>query len=235
MSKREFPDEASIRNYRSKVLLYPKKLLMQMEQIVKEGGREWKLENFLKQNYKGTLGIATPPTLKVWISWLEAKQKLATETGTIIEPTRTEVAITEEGEVEGIQKEHQSILETDMDITNKKELLERLIRKCIQRMKAVETLQEMEGTTAGLESVVNHYLAEMHKMVQTQLKLSGELAEESNKQVMDAVNKQMYSLVQLFFTTVTSVAPDRVEAIKAKFYEELQHQQSLVDVFKGTV
>jgi hypothetical protein len=215
--------------------MLPKKLLMQINQAIEDGHREWHIERLIKENYKGTISCPTPPTIGCYIDWYEAKKALALKTGTVIEPTRTEVAITEEGVVDGIAKEHQSILDNETDISNKKDLLERLIKKCIERMKAVEKLQEMEGTTASLEAVVNHYLAEIHKMVQTQLKLSGELAEESNKQIMDQVNKHLYQLVQLFFGVVMSVAPDRVEIIKTKFYEEIKQQQSLIDVFKDQI
>jgi hypothetical protein len=235
MAKRTFETEADIRNFKCKILLLPKKLLMQINQLIDDGKKEWAIENFIKANYKGTLGIPTPPTIGTYIDWYEAKKKVALATGTVIEPTRTEMAFSEEAVVEDIKKEHQSILDNETDISNKKDLLERLIKKCIQRMKSIETLQEMEGTTASLEAVINHYLAEMHKMVQTQLKLSGELAEESNKQIMDVVNKNLYQLVQLFFSTVANIAPEKAEAIKTKFYEELKNQQSLLEVFKDTL
>ena len=102
-------------------------------------------------------------------------------------------------------------------------------------MKQVESVQEMEGMTASLEAVVGHYLREIHSMVQTQLKLSGELAEESNAHVMAIVNQSLYKLTQLFFTVVMTAAPEKVEVIKQKFYEELKNQQDLMNTFKDTL
>lgn len=233
--KREFNTEADIRNYKSKVLLLPKKLLMTINQMIDDGKREWALENYIKANYKGTLGVPTPPTLGTYIDWYEAKKKISVATGVVIEPTRTEMAITEKTEVMDIAQAHRDILNNGTDITNKKELLERLIRKCIQRMKHVETIQEMEGTTASLEAVVGHYLREIHNMVQTQLKLSGELAEESNAHVTEMINAQLYKLTQLFFVVVMNEAPEKVEQIKARFYEELKNQQDIATALKDGV
>lgn len=230
--KREFTTEADIRNYKSKVLLLPKKLLLSVNQMIDDGKREWALENFIKANYKGTLGVPTPPTLGTYIDWYEAKKKLSIATGVSIEPNRTEMAIMEKTEVLDVVKEHRDILNGGTDITNKKELLERLIKKCIQRMKHVETIQEMEGTTAALEGVVGHYLREIHNMVQTQLKLSGELAEESNAHVKDMINANLYKMIQMFFVVVMNVAPDKADQIKEKFYEELKNQQDVADALK---
>jgi len=69
--KREFKTEADIRNFRSKVLLLPKKLLMKVNQMIDDGKREWAVENLIKREYKGTLGVPTPPTIKTYILWYE--------------------------------------------------------------------------------------------------------------------------------------------------------------------
>ncbi len=233
MTKRTFTTEAEIRNYKSKILLLPKKLLLEVNQLIDDGAGPWKLESYIKTNYKGSLGVPTPPTLQVYIDWYTAKKQLALSTGTVIEPTRTEIAISEKTEVVDIGREHKSILDSATDITNKKELLERLIRKCIQRMKHVEAIQEMEGSTASLEAVVGHYLREMHSIVQTQLKLSGELQEESNAHVKEMISANVYRLIQLFFVVVMNVAPDKADAIKEKFYEEIKNQQELADALKN--
>jgi hypothetical protein len=235
MAKKEFNTEADIRNFKSKIFLLPKKLQLEIQQMADDGKREWAIENHIKANYKGTLGTPTPPTIGTWLDWYEAKKKLAIQMGTVIEPTRTEMAIVEKSEVLDVVKEHRNILDSTTDITNKKDLLERLIRKCIQRMKHVETIQEMEGTTSSLEAVVGHYLREIHSMVQTQLKLSGELAEESNAHVKDMINTNVYKLTQLFFTVVMSVAPEKIEDIKAKFYEELKSQHEVADALKDVI
>lgn len=232
MAKKEFNNEADIRNFKSKIFLLPKKLLVQIQQMADDGHKEWAIENFIKENYKGSLGVPTPPTIGTWLDWYEAKKRIAKETGKQIEATRTEMAIVAEGEIEDISKEYKAILNSETDITNKKDLLERLIKKCIQRMQSIETVQEMEGVTASLEAVIGHYLREIHSMVQTQLKLSGELAEESNVHIMEIVNQNMYKLVQLFFMVVTNVAPEKVEIIKQKFYEELKNQKDMAETFK---
>lgn len=233
--KREFNTEADVRNYKSKILLLPKKLLLQINQMIEDGKREWAIENFIKANYKGTLGVPTPPTIGTYIDWYEAKKKISVATGVVIEPTRTEMAIIEKSEVLGVSKQHSDILNGSTDVSNKKELLETLIRKCIQRLKHVETIQEMEGTTASLEAVMGHYLREIHNITQTQLKLSGELAEESNAHVTEMINSSLYKLTQLFFVVVMNVAPEKVEQIKEKFYEELKSQQDIATALKDMV
>jgi len=233
--KRTFETEGDIRNYKSKMLLLPKKLLMEINQMIDSGKREWAIEGYIKANYKGSQGVPTPPTIGTYIDWYEAKKKLSIASGTVIEPTRTELAIVEKSELQSFSAERIAILDGSTDISNKKELLERLIKKCIQRMKHIEALQEMEGTTAGLEAVVGHYLKEIHSMVQTQLKLSGELAEESNAHLTEMVNSQLYKLIQLFFMVVMRVAPDKVEEIKGKFYEEIKSHQDMAETFKDVL
>jgi hypothetical protein len=230
--KRTFETEADVRNYKSKVLLLPKKLLLAINQMIDDGKREWALENYIKANYKGSLGCPTPPTLGTYIDWYESRKKLSALSGTLIEPTRTEMAIVEKNELQTYSAERIAILDGNTDISNKKELLERLIKKCIQRMKHVESLQEMEGTTAGLEAVVGHYLKEIHAMVQTQLKLSGELAEEDNAHLAEMVNSNLYKLTQMFFSVVMRVAPEKVEDIKEMFYEELKNQSEMAEALK---
>ena len=230
MAKREFNDEKDIRNFRSKVLLLPKKLLMSINQIIDDGGREWKIENHIKRNYKGTLGAPTPPTIKVYIEWYEAKKRIAAESGTALVPTRTETAYAAQGELVDINKEHRAILDGNTDISNKKELLEKLIKKCIQRMSQVETVQEMEGMTASLEAVVGHYIRETHNLVTTQLKLSGELQEETNQVIAKMVNQNLYQLMVLIFESIKEVRPEVVEPVKQKFYEKLQEHKQLQEV-----
>ena len=230
--KRTFDTEADVRNYKSKILLLPKKLLIEIQQMADDGKKEWAIENYIRANYKGTLGVPTPPTIGVWIDWYEARKKFAVLSGTIIEPTRTELAIVEKTELQSYAAERIAILDTSTDISNKKELLERLIKKCIQRMKHIEALQEMEGTTAGLEAVVGNYTREIHSLVQTQLKLSGELAEEDNAHLAEMVNNNLYKLMQIFFSVVMRVAPEKVEDIKEMFYEELKNQADIAEALK---
>lgn len=228
--KKEFNTEADIRNFKNKVLLYPKKLLLEIQRMADDGKREWAIENHIKTNYKGTLGVATPPTIGTWLDWYEAKKRISLATGVVIEPTRTEMAITEKTEVMDVAKEHRAILDNGTDITNKKELLERLIRKCIQRMKHVESIQEMEGTTASLEAVVGHYLREIHNMVQTQLKLSGELAEESNAHVTEMINTQLYRLIQIVFLSINQYAPDKADLLKEDIFKKLNEEKTLAEI-----
>ncbi len=230
--KKEFNTDADIRNFKSKIFLLPKKLQLEIQQMADDGKREWAIENHIKANYKGTLGTPTPPTIGTWLDWYEAKKRISLAAGVVIEPTRTEMAIVEKSEVMNIAQTHRDILNEHTDITNKKALLELLIKKCIKRMKHVESIQEMEGTTASLEAVVGHYLREIHNMVQTQLKLSGELAEESNAHVTEMINANLYKLTQLFFVVVMNEAPEKVEAIKARFYEELKNQQDIATALK---
>lgn len=230
--KRTFDTEADVRNYKSKVLLLPKKLLLEINQMIDDGKREWALENYIKANYKGTLGCPTPPTLGTYIDWYEARKKFSIASGVVIEPTRTELAIVEKTELQSYAAERVAILDTNTDISNKKDLLERLIKKCIQRMKHIEALQEMEGTTAGLEAVVGNYTREIHSLVQTQLKLSGELAEEDNAHLAEMVNSNLYKLTQMFFSVVMRIAPEKVEDIKEMFYEELKNQADIAEALK---
>ena len=161
--------------------------------------------------------------------WFEARKKFGEESGNPITPTATEIAIIERTEIVDIDKEHQSILDSGVDITNKKDLLERLIKKCIQRLKKVEGTQEIEGMTASLEAVVGHYIREIHNITTTQLKLSGELQEETNILIGKAVNESAYRIIQLMFRVVGKITPDSAEDIKKEFYEELKAQKTLTD------
>jgi len=97
-------------------------------------------------------------------------------------------------------------------------------------MRHVESVQEMEGMTASLEAVVGHYIREMHNLVTTQLKLSGELQEETNEVIAKLVNQNLYQLMVLMFDCIKEVQPEVVEPIKRKFYEKLQQNKQLNDV-----
>jgi len=223
--KRQFETEADIRNYRSKMLLLPKKLLLEINQMIDEGKREWAVEGFIRKNYKGSLGVPTAPTIGVYIDWYEARKKIQPN----IALTQTSLSIIENAEVIDIDREHQAILDKDTDITNKQELLERLIKKCIQRMKSIENVQEVEGVTASLEAVVGHYLREVHSLVQTQLKLSGELQEETNDHISKLIGENLYLIIQVMFRVLQKITPDKVEEIKKEFFEEIQANKQLVD------
>ena len=230
MIRKEFNTESDIRNYKSKVLLLPKKILMLVNQAIEDGAKEWRLENVIKQNYKGTLGVPTPPTLRVYRDWYIAKKEISQQQGKALVPTRTAMSLMEKEEVSEIAKEHQTILDSNTDISNKKELLEKLIRKCIQRMRSVESVQDMEGMTASLEAVVGHYIRETHNLVTTQLKLAGELQDETNEVIAKLVNQNLYSLILLMFDAVKEVRPEMVEPIKAKFFEKLQENKQLQEL-----
>jgi len=228
MTKRTFETEADIRNFKSKVLLLPKKLLYKVHQMIEDQKREWAIENLIKREYKGTLGVPTPPTIKTYILWYEAKKKLSGNTSLV--PTRSQIAFDENVELVDIEKEHKTLLDNNTDVTNKKELLETLIKKCIDRMKKVENVQEIEGMTASLEGVLGHYLREIHNITTTQLKLSGELQDETNEVIAKLVNQNLYSLILIMFDAVREIKPEMVEPIKAKFYEKVQENKQLQEI-----
>lgn len=223
MADKEFLTETDIRNFRNKVLLLPRKLQLQVNQMIEDGAKEWKIENFLKANYKGTLGVPTPPTIATYIDWYQAKKKILG----ITPPSRTDMAIIEKAEVEEIDDEHQTILDGATAIENKKQLLETLIKKCIQRIKKVESLQEMEGMTASLEAVLGSYVREIHSITTTQLKLSGELQEETNEVIARLVNQNLYALIVMVFKIVQKVCPDRAEQFKTEFNSALTEDKEL--------
>jgi hypothetical protein len=225
MAKKEFNNEVDIRNFKSKIFLLPKKLQLEIQQMADDGKREWAIENHLKANYKGTLGTPTPPTIGTWLDWYEARKRISAASGTIIEPTRTEMAIVEKSELQTYSAERISILDSNTDISNKKELLERLIKKCIQRMRHIESLQEMEGTVASLEAVVGNYAREIHSLVQTQLKLSGELKEESNEHVTKLLGDNMYKMIQIFFTSINEIVPDKADLLKESILKKIEESK----------
>jgi len=230
MAKRKFNTESEIRNFKSKVLLLPRKLLFQINQMIEDGRREWAIEGFLKREYHGTLGVPTPPTISVYIDYYLAKKKFQQEKGIINTPSSTEIAILEGQEVENIEKEHHIILDQTTSVEDKKKLLELLIKKCIQRIKKVESLQEVEGVTASLEAVIGSYLREVHSIVSTQLKLSGELQSEQNEVIGQLVNRNLYQLVAIIFQVITTLIPEKSEEIKNKVFEKLKESKELADI-----
>ena len=193
------------------------------------------IENMIKREYKGTLGVPTPPTIKVYLGWYEAKKQIAIENGTELVPTRTDISHLENAELADISRQHASILDSNTDISNKKDVLEKLIRKCIQRMHQVESVQEMEGMTASLETVVGHYIREMHNLITTQLKLSGELQEENNEAITKMVNQNLYQLMVLMFDCIKEVQPEAVGPIKKRFQEKLAEHKQLSDAMSSKI
>jgi len=224
--KKTFETEADIRNFKSKVLLLPRKLLLEINQQIDQGKREWAICNYIRKNYKGTLGTPTEPTVRTYVDWYEAKKKIVG----VHPSTATDLAILEKEEVIDVTKECQAILDGNTDISNKKELLEKLIKKCIQRMRNIESVQETEGVTASLEQVIGHYMKEIHNLTVTQLKLSGELQEETNEAITKIIQENLFLVIQIMFRVLRKVVPDQTESIQKEFYEEIQANKQLCDI-----
>jgi hypothetical protein len=233
MSK-EFNSEADIRNFKNKMLLMPKKLLFQVNQMIESGNKEWAIENFLKREYKGSLGVPTPPTIKSYLEWYEARKKIQAAAGITPSLTRTDMALIEKNNLSEITGEFQTILDEQMSLDNKKELLERLIKKCIHRIKKIEDLEEIEGMTSSLEAVLGSYLREIHSITSTQLKLSGELQEETNAAIAKMVNANLYTLIQLVFQVIQEIVPDAAENVKTKLFQRLSEDENLAQVINVT-
>lgn len=234
MAKKEFLTESDIKNFRNKIFLYPKKLQLEMAQLVESGSKEWAIENYLKREYHGTLGIATPPTIHVWIQWYEAKKKMNAEKGIVEVMPASSMALLEKGDIEDITDERKAILDKGTSTDNKKDLLENLIRKCIERIRKIEEVQELEGSTSSLEAVIGSYVREIHSIVATQLKLSGELEKETNAAIAEMVNQNLYTLIQIVFEEIRAEAPEKADAIRNRIMSKLSEVEALASVSMNT-
>src|ERR1035437_8487408 len=230
MAHKEFLSESDLKEFKSKVFLYPKKLQLQINQMIEEGHKSWAIENMLKREYKGTLGIATPPTIHVWIQWYEAKKKMNAEKGIVEVLPASSIALLEKGDIEDISDERKAILDKGTSTDNKKDLLENLIRKCIERIRKIEEVQELEGSTSSLEAVIGSYVREIHSIVATQLKLSGELEKETNAAIGELVNQNLYSLIQIFFEEVRAEVPEKADSIRSRVMSRLAEVETLSSV-----
>ena len=198
--------------------------------MVEEGHKAWAVENMLKREYHGTLGIATPPTLTVYIDWYEAKKKLNAEKGIVEVLPASSIALLEKGDIEDISDERKAILDKGTSTDNKKDLLENLIRKCIERIRKIAEVQELEGSTSSLEAVIGSYVREIHSIVATQLKLSGELEKETNAAIGELVNQNLYSLIQIFFEEVRAEVPEKADSIRSRVMSRLAEVETLSSV-----
>jgi hypothetical protein len=230
MAKREFNTESDIKNFKSKIFLYPKKLQLEMAQLVDAGSREWAIENHLKREYKGTLGVATAPTIGIWIDWYEARKKMNSEKGIVEVTSPLSMTTLEKNDIDEIADERKAILDKATSTDNKKDLLENLIRKCIERIRKLEEVQELEGSTSSLEAVLGSYVREIHSIVATQLKLSGELEKETNAAIAEMVNQNLYTLIQIVFEEIRSEAPEKADEIRNKIMTRLSEVETLSSV-----
>src|SRR5271166_5667999 len=111
MAKREFLSESDIKNFKSKLFLYPKKLQLQINQMIEENHKEWSIENMLKREYKGTLGVATAPTIGVYLDWYEARKKMNAEKGIVEVSPPSSIAVLGNSDVDEIADERKAILD----------------------------------------------------------------------------------------------------------------------------
>jgi len=230
MALREFNTESDIKNFKSKLFLLPKKLQLQINQMIEEGHKEWAIEGMIKREYKGTLGCPTAPTIGVYIDWYEARKKMNAEKGIVEVMSTNSLAVLEKNDIDEIADERKAILDKATSTDNKKDLLENLIRKCIERIRKLEEVQELEGSTSSLEAVLGSYVREIHSIVATQLKLSGELEKETNAAIAEMVNQNLYTLIQIVFEEIRAEAPEKADEIRNRIMTRLSEVEALSSV-----
>jgi len=164
----------------------------------------------------------------------EAKTQLAEEADTklravVIKKDVEKIAEAMENERSLIQNDVQSLGQSELDTTTKRGILETLLRKCADRIRLLETLQQeslQQGAPldARIEQCLLAYMKETREIVESYLNLSEELREEEAGFVVKTISQMTQRLLFVIAQTLKEVfgeSDPRIEVFKQKLKERL--------------
>jgi hypothetical protein len=151
-------------------------------------------------------------------------------------PYKYETALAKQKEmaqqIEQVTKEitidMQRLESPDIDITNKRILLESVLQKCYLRLQALEKTQHRRFKPSNEYNIVR-YVAEIRAISETLLKLSGEMQEDTQKIVVNIVQSNIAALIKAAYNVIMKYCSHDKEAIKEELKLEMQKaaQESL--------
>jgi len=198
-----------------------------VKQIIQEEKSWVKIWERLREEFKDV------PETELKRMVIEARAQLAEESNasfrTVITGKNAARIVRTIEEERAFVEDVRSLEQTDLDAATKRGVLEALLRKCIERVRLLETLQQ-ESLQAGspldskLEQCLLAYMKEARELIESYLNLSEELREDESGFVVKTISQVMQRLLFIIAQTLREVfgeSDPRIEVFKQKLKERL--------------
>jgi len=201
--------------FKNRLLLFPGDIRREIDRlIIQSDPGPYIIEKFLKKTYQGKLKIPSAPTIAAYLQW--RKEQLA-QKNEIVEGVKQELKNANQSinEIEVIDGE-------SFSSKAKKVALGDLIDKCYKRLEDLERIDA--GTlSATMESNIISYIAEIRRIIETLLKLSGELRED-DQVVVNIIDQKIGYFFQQVAKTIKEVyGTDKFEEFRIKLKRNLNN------------
>ena len=197
------------KEFQNKLLLFPKPLLKEVNSLIDNGFGCKRIKNVVEDRYTGKLEIPSKSTIDKYIQWY--KETTGLKSTSLIEKVNNDLNDTAT-----------EVIETEKVAgASRKNILEKLIEKCSDRLTKLEKMPLIESS-AALENCIIGYMIEIRKIVETLLKLSGELKDD-DKIVINLVEAEFGKFFKAVAETVKEVyGDDKLSIFKEKLKRKLK-------------
>ena len=200
--------------FKNKMLLLPKNLLREINIMIDRndvGSRT--ILKVLKDRYQGPLELPSVVTIQAYLDWRKRE--------------RTKAPAGTNGDSTEIQEINQQLEELGGDEESerfsavaKKDALGKLIDKCYKRIEDLTTISP-ENMSASEERVVVTYITEIRKIIETLLKLSGEL-QADDKVIVHLIDQKVGQYFQVISRTIQEIyGTDKLLEFKERLKQNL--------------
>lgn len=206
-----------IRPFTNPVMLFPKKILQEVNDLIDNGFKQKRIHQYLTQAYGSKLKIPHYVTISYYVKHYNEVLKKPKED--LKEMLQKDIN-TLSGAVDAVESGRAGILKK-----NKEQVLESLIEKCNDRMERLETFlsrSDQSDLGAKYESILLKYITELRSIIETLAKLSGELKEEQSL-IINVVKQETSLIFQLFNDVIREMVPDKFDVIKDKLDEKIKY------------
>jgi len=194
------------------LLFYPPHVLNDINRAIDEGWKGGHVYHLLSSKWnKDIPKLPAKNTVHRYVKWY-LNQKGTDEDSVAIKSI-------ESASVE-LEKGIQKLLDPQRPISDKKEVLELLIRKCVQRIRVLEKWQRTTISPA-FEGCLVRYFSEIRSLIEIIAKLNSELSGD-NSVIINIIDSRIQSIIQAFYNVIKAVVPDKIEVIRAKLKEEMR-------------
>lgn len=107
-----------------------------------------------------------------------------------------------------------------LDVSNRRLILESVLTMCYTRMQEIERMQ-VANYSVSQETTILRYISEIRSLTETLLKVSGELQDNNQKIVINIVEQNVNSMVRAFLNIIMKYLPDKKDAIQKELKDEL--------------
>lgn len=203
--------------FRNPILKYPSEIQGDINRLILRGAKAPTIKQHIETQWKDKLDkIPTINTIQKYILLFHEDKK----------PEEKQELVKIENEIKDldnyateIEKTLSRVTDPKIPISDKKFILDLLLKKCIQRVQSLEKFQKM-SFSSNFESVIIRYFTEIRTLIETMAKLSNELSSENNV-IVNIIDDRIQPVFQAFYNIILEIAPDRIEYVKIRLREEL--------------